>query len=165
MGRIWSASYNHVGALTDTGIHDAPNASVGTRTSNALSYSASTGPISFQIDANRANGVNKTQLGMTLDMGFGKVGAALANDKSSAVMKTDMSAVGFSIPVGSINLHASWRQNKTTKFAEFVTHPERTDRCKREALAGADNPGNISYQLVGIDRDTGEVTCPPGQKK
>ena len=160
MGRIWSAAYNHVGALTDTGIHDAPNASVGTRTSNALSYSASTGPISFQIDANRANGVNKTQLGMTLDMGFGKVGAALANDKSSAVMKTDMSAVGFSIPVGSINLHASWRQNKTTEFAKFVTIPATAERCKREALAGADKPGDISYKpATGFDEKTGAGTC------
>ena len=50
MGRIWSATYNHVGALTDYGVWSG-NAGLTTgRISNAVSYAAATGPVSFQVD-------------------------------------------------------------------------------------------------------------------
>ena len=50
MGRIWSATYNHVGALTDYGVWSG-NAGLTTgRISNAVSYAATTGPVSFQVD-------------------------------------------------------------------------------------------------------------------
>ncbi len=116
LGRINSAAYNHVGALTDRGIHNAPNTSVATRKSNALSYSASTGPVSFQVDAymgpNSGESVDNAQFGMTVDMGFGKVGAAFGNTKNAGKKSTKMTAVGFAIPAGGVELYASWRELK-----------------------------------------------------
>ena len=122
MGRIWSASYNHVGALTDTGIHNAPNTSTSSRTSNALSYSASTGPVSFQIDANMnvkegsKRSVDMAQLGMSFDTGAAKIGLAFANSKSESDSKR-MSGIGVSVPVGGLTLYGSWTEKKVTTFA------------------------------------------------
>ena len=122
MGRIWSAAYNHVGALTDTGIHNAPNASTGSRTSNALSYSASTGPVSFQIDANMnakegsKRSVDMAQLGMSFDTGAAKIGLAFVNSKSESDSMR-MSGIGVSVPVGGLTLYSSWTEKKVTTFA------------------------------------------------
>ena len=122
MGRIWSASYNHLGALTDTGIHNAPNTSTSSRTSNALSYSASTGPVSFQIDANMnakeesKRSVDMAQLGMSFDTGAAKIGLAFVNSKSESD-STRMSGIGVSVPVGGLTLYSSWTEKKVTTFA------------------------------------------------
>ena len=126
MGRIWSAAYNHLGALTDTGIHNAPNQSTGTRTSNALSYSASTGPVSFQIDANMIDtnmnekeeskrSVDMAQLGVSFDTGAAKIGLAFKTSKTK-LDSTRMSGIGLSIPVGGLNLYSSWSEKKVTTF-------------------------------------------------
>ena len=124
LGRIWSAAYNHVGALTDRGIHNAPNTSVASRKSNALSYSASTGPVSFQVDAymtpNSGESVDNAQFGMTVDMGFGKVGAAFGNTKNADKKSTKMTAVGFAIPAGGVELYASWRELKNVPAVAAV---------------------------------------------
>ena len=50
MGRIWSATYNHTGVLTDNGVWSGNNGLTTGRVSNAVSYAAATGPVSFQID-------------------------------------------------------------------------------------------------------------------
>ena len=143
MGRIWSAAYNHVGALTDRGIHNAPNTSVASRKSNALSYSASTGPVSFQVDAymtpNSGESVDNAQFGMTVDMGFGKVGVAfgnhkMLNDEKMQTGKEKMTAFGFSVPAGGVELYASWRENKTTTYAKprMEAIPAKHFRCERD---------------------------------
>ena len=82
LGQIWSAAYNHVGAITDTSFYFGD--STGSyRHGNALSYAYSTGPVSFQVDLisdgsmNTGQGIDKTEFGVTVDMGeFGKVALA-----------------------------------------------------------------------------------------
>ena len=68
LGQIWSASYNHVGVLTDNGVWSGNNNSPTLRTSSNLSYSASTGPISFQLDAGMDDGKDDVGTGRSLDM-------------------------------------------------------------------------------------------------
>ena len=96
-GRLWSATYNHTGDQQNQGIHYGGSAGLGTgRISNTLSYSAATGPVSFQLDLQMlpdgtvvdtktgmtsvtGRSVDMTQFGMTVDTGFAKVGIATKN--------------------------------------------------------------------------------------
>ncbi len=68
LGQIYSASYNHVGALTDNGVWSGNRNSLTLRTPSNLSYSASTGPISFQLDAGMDDGKDNVGTGRSLDM-------------------------------------------------------------------------------------------------
>ncbi len=159
MGRIWSASYNHLGALTDTGIHNAPNTSTSSRTSNALSYSASTGPVSFQIDANMnvkegsKRSVDMAQLGMSFDTGAAKIGLAFVNSKTN-LDSMKMSGIGMSIPVGGLNLYSSWSEKKVTTFAtpdREVLQSTRHAVCKKVRYA------NAAFPMVDETDDEGNT--------
>ena len=146
LGRINSAAYNHVGVLTDRGIHNAPNLGTGGRLSNALSYSASTGPVSFQVDAymtpNSGESVDNAQFGMTVDTGFGKVGAAFGNTQNAGKKSTKMTAVGFAIPAGGVELYASWRELKNVPaVAEVRGICARKNEDNELALRDADKDG------------------------
>ena len=112
LGRVFSASYNHVGVLTDYGVASTNEAST-VRTSNTVSYSASTGPVSFQLDANMESGafgntesVDSAELGISFDTGAATVGLAFI-DQNTESGKLKKSAIGFSIPVGGLTLYAS----------------------------------------------------------
>ncbi len=49
-GKVWSAFYNHVGVVTDTGVGSTNDAGVSYRSAHTVSYAASTGPVNFQVD-------------------------------------------------------------------------------------------------------------------
>ena len=49
-GKVWSAFYNHVGAVTDSGVGSTNEAAVSYRSAHTASYAASTGPVNFQLD-------------------------------------------------------------------------------------------------------------------
>ena len=119
LGQIWSASYNHVGVLTDNGVWSGNQSQTG-RTGSALSYSASSGPVSFQIDANMNGGtgrsVDMAQLGMSFDTGVAKVGLAVITAES-AKDSTRQSSIGVSVPVGGLTLYSSWSEKEVTTFA------------------------------------------------
>ena len=117
LGRVFSASYNHVGVLTDNGVAST-NSSSTVRIGNTVSYSASTGPVSFQVDAQMESGnaesVDAAELGLSFDTGAATVGLAF-RDKNTD--KTKQSAIGFSIPVGGLNLYASHTRTKADAIA------------------------------------------------
>ena len=119
LGRIWSASYNHVGVLTDNGVWSGNNNSPTLRTSSNLSYSASTGPISFQLDAGMGAGTGRSldmaQLGLSFDTGAATIGMAFTTEEDIDG-KTRTSAFGVSVPVGGLTLAGSWMEAKTTRF-------------------------------------------------
>ena len=119
LGRIWSASYNHVGVLTDNGVWSGNNNSPTLRTSSNLSYSASTGPISFQLDAGMGAGTGRSldmaQLGMSFDTGAATIGMAFTSEEDIDG-KTRTSAFGVSVPVGGLTLAGSWMEAKATRF-------------------------------------------------
>ena len=120
LGQIWSASYNHVGVLTDNGVWSGNQSQTG-RTGSALSYSASSGPVSFQIDANMngdtGRSVDMAQLGMSFDTGAAKVGLAFITAES-AKDSTRQSSIGVSVPVGGLTLYSSWSEKEVTTFAK-----------------------------------------------
>ena len=83
LGQVWSASYNHAGAITDKSFY-LGNSTTSYRHGNALSYAHSTGPVSFQLDLisdgdmNTGQGIDKTEFGVTV--GLGDIGSiALAH--------------------------------------------------------------------------------------
>ncbi len=97
IGKITSASYNHIGAILDQSqfygspeTEGAPN--------SALSYAYSSGAVSFQVDmvsdgaTDSGGGVDKTDFGLTVGLGeIGKVAFAHTNQKN----KMTMSAVTY----------------------------------------------------------------------
>ena len=74
-GHLWSAFYNHIGAVTDTGVGSTNEAGVSYRSSNTVSYAASTGPVSFQLDLTMAPDADVTAVDTNLS------GDALAADQ------------------------------------------------------------------------------------
>ena len=127
LGQIYSASYNHVGAMTDNGVWVGNNNSPTVRTPSNLSYSASTGPISFQLDAGMGAGtgrsLDRAELGLSFDTGAATIGMAFTTEEDidgktkTRTGKTRTSAFGVSVPVGGLTLAGSWMEIKTTRFA------------------------------------------------
>ncbi len=95
LGQVWSASFNHVGGITD-GSWFYGNSETSYRVGNALSYSTTAGAISLQIDAimdgskDTGDAVDQLEFGMSVDLGdIGKVGLAYV-DKKDQMMATSM---------------------------------------------------------------------------
>ena len=87
LGQVWSASFNHVGGITD-GSWFYGNSETSYRVGNALSYAMSAGAISMQLDAimdgdtDTGDAVDQLEFGMTVDLGdVGKVGIAYVDKK------------------------------------------------------------------------------------
>ena len=62
MGRLWSASYNHIGGIQDIGNAHGGGDFTG-RTANTISYAVSVGSVSFQADiqANKGGGMSNKE--------------------------------------------------------------------------------------------------------
>ena len=184
LGRIWSASYNHVGVLTDNGVWSGNNNSPTLRTSSNLSYSASTGPISFQLDAGMGAGTGRSldmaQLGLSFDTGAATIGMAFTTEEDIDG-KTRTSAFGVSVPVGGLTLAGSWMETKTTTF-ETDGSPGKLGspalcRMERWANAKIENGEVVAFDpekpiqrvterngfkitdVLKFDEKTGEYTC------
>ena len=146
LGQIWSASYNHVGVLTDNGVWSGNQSQIG-RTGSALSYSASSGPVSFQIDANMNGGtgrsVDMAQLGMSFDTGAAKVGLAVIT-KESAKDSTRQSSIGVSVPVGGLTLYSSWSEKEVTTFAT-----PGSEAVVIEGIKDFEVPGSPTFTVPG----------------
>ena len=92
LGQIWSASYNHAGAIRDfPNWYTSPDTTG--RIGNALSYSVSNDAFSMQIDAimdgkkNTGGAVDQLEFGMTVNVGeVGKVALAHTTVKDETVM-------------------------------------------------------------------------------
>ena len=91
LGQVWSASFNHVGGITD-GSWFYGNSETSYRVGNALSYAMSAGAISMQLDAVMDGGtdtgesVDQLEFGMTVSLGdIGKLGLAYVDTKDSMV--------------------------------------------------------------------------------
>ena len=89
LGQVWSASFNHVGGITD-GSWFYGNSETSYRVGNALSYAMSAGAISMQLDAIMDGGtdtgesVDQLEFGMTVSLGdIGKLGLAYIDTKDS----------------------------------------------------------------------------------
>ncbi len=99
IGKITSASYNHIGAILDQSqfygspeTEGAPN--------SALSYAYSSGAVSFQVDmvsdgaTDSGGGVDKTDFGLTVGLGeIGKVAFAHTNQKNKMTVAPMMYSV------------------------------------------------------------------------
>ncbi len=170
LGRVFSASYNHVGVLTDYGVAST-NAASTVRTSNTVSYSASTGPVSFQVDAKMKSGntrsVDAAELGLSFDTGAATVGLAF-RDENTKGDKTKQSAIGFSIPVGGLTLYSSWTESKVTTFATpdreeetRKTNPEVKAQPAKPAVCKIERYENAAFPMVTeTDADGEEMTMP-----
>ena len=91
LGQVWSASFNHVGGITD-GSWFYGNSETSYRVGNALSYAMSAGAISMQLDAimdggkDTGDSVDQLEFGMTVDLGdVGKLGLAYVDTKDHMV--------------------------------------------------------------------------------
>ena len=100
LGQIWSASFNHVGGITD-GSWAYGNSHTSYRVPSAVSYSISAGMASLQIDAimdgskDTGDAVDQLEFGMTFDLGdIGKVGLAYVDTKSHMMPVADKFMAG-----------------------------------------------------------------------
>ena len=91
LGQVWSASYNTVGAITDTSAYFG-DSTTSYRHGNALSYAHSTGPVSFQLDLisdgnmDTGQGIDKTEFGVTVGLGdIGQIALAHTNVRDTMV--------------------------------------------------------------------------------
>ncbi len=97
-GTFTSATYAHTGSYTDLGFSESFAGHAKNKVGNAISYAASTGPVSFQFDVQmkdpsdensykgstedsfvKDSSVDEVQFGLSFDTGFAKVGLAARN--------------------------------------------------------------------------------------
>ena len=136
LGQIWSAAYNHAGAITDKSYYFGDSA--GTyRHGNALSYAFSSGALGFQLDlisdggTNTGKAIDKTEFGMTIGLGeIGRVAIAHTNMRDqhttsmadvvpSSVTGDDMFEV--SVDDGKLKKeYGVWRDKTTGAVAKFT---------------------------------------------
>ena len=95
LGQVWSASFNHVGGITD-GSWFYGNSETSYRVGNALSYAMSAGAISMQLDAimdggkDTGDAVDQLEFGMTVNLGdIGKLGLAYVDTKDHMVSMSE----------------------------------------------------------------------------
>ena len=93
VGKIWSASYNSVGVITDNSYHSG-NSQTSLRHGNAISYAISNDLMALQVDAvyrgadDNADGNNddleKVEFGLSVNLGeIGKVAVSSADNKDT----------------------------------------------------------------------------------
>ena len=116
LGQIWSAAYNHAGAITDKSYYFGSSA--GTyRHGNALSYAFSSGALGFQLDlisdggTNTGKAIDKTEFGMTI--GLGEIGRV-------AIAHTNMRDTVTAMPTYWVRTAATGNPGGTTE-AEMIT--------------------------------------------
>ena len=119
LGRIWSATFNHVGTNVDLSQWIGGDALVGTtyRVGNALSYSNSGGPLSFQIDIitdggdDGSDGADEWQVGATYSGGPLTLAVGYRDVDNSDNTDADVTAPGISAKFAvsdNLNLHAGY---------------------------------------------------------
>jgi len=92
LGQVWSASFNHVGVITDPSYaYGGSNTSY--RIGNAVSYAVSAGAVSLQVDAvmdggkNTGEAVDQMEFGMSVDLGdVAKLGLAFVDKQNEHTM-------------------------------------------------------------------------------
>ena len=147
MGRVWSALFNHVGTMMDVSQNiggDAYTGGGGTyRTSNTLSYSGGSGPISLQIDleldgANAASdGADSWAIGGTYSAGSLSIAAGHRN-VSGAVDDTDVTGIA-----ARFNMEGMW------VGAGYISSDDGSpDNTTGAALLAGGKSGNLSWYLT-----------------
>ena len=179
-GHLWSAFYNHVGAVTDTGVGSTNEAGVSYRTSNTVSYAASTGPVSFQLDLSMApdtmtagklgavhgKSVDMAQFGMTLDTGFATVGLGGksmdkgdgASEKKTGSVKANGFAVSF--PLAGFNIYAS---HTTIKDKTDATNMTVKKKHLHSGVTGGLGDTGMTFGVNFADIDDGVATTMDGE--
>ena len=174
VGQQVAAYHKHVQSLTGKTWWATHHAATGTRVPSMVTYSASTGPIGFQLDvvmhsdlesadptkqalgSVKGKSVDQVALGMTVDTGFAKLGlGAISKDYGNAmedkVGSVKVSGIGVSAPVGGLNVYASWNQIKDDKVAADVR-----DTKMKKMFAGINGPlgdTGLSFALNMSDID------------
>ncbi len=170
MGRIWGAAYNHVGALTDAGVWSGNAGLTSARISNAVSYAAATGPVSFQVDLVmepnkmadskyqnvKDRSVDASRFGLSVDTGFATVAVAGKNmataDEDTGEKNGDkkLTSFGFSAPVGGFTVAAGWHSLKTDMNAGADSKDKQTQFNFRGPLG--DTGMSFSVNVADIDK-------------
>ena len=186
-GHLWSAFYNHIGAVTDTGVGSTNEAGVSYRSSNTVSYAASTGPVSFQFDltmapdkavaaatmdkdskvpgAVKGKSVDMAQFGMTLDTGFATVGLGTqSKDKGDATEKKigSVKANGFAVsfPLAGFNIYAS---HTTIKDKTDATNDTVKKKHLHSGVTGGLGDTGMTFGVNFADIDDGVATTMDGE--
>lgn len=157
MGRVWSAAFNHVGTIMDVSNNVGGDSYNGAyRTSNTLSYSGGSGPLSLQVDlildgANaNSSGADGWGIGGTYSAGALSIAAAHTNTDADPD-DTDYTGVAVKYSMENFWLGAGHTQ----------TDDGTADDATGTALLAGGGSGDISWwvALENLeDDDTGTDT-------
>ena len=157
MGRIWGAAYNHVGALTDAGVWSGNSGLTDARISNAVSYAAATGPVSFQVDlVMEANKKTKAAPGLNTagdDVEVAPVSYGNVQDRS-----VDASRFGLSVDTGFATVAIAGKNMAT---ADEMTGEKNGDK-KLTSFGFSAPVGGFTvaagWHSLKMDNNTGDDT-------
>ena len=112
VGKVWSASHNHVGSVTDPSVTYGDSGTSG-RTGSALSYSLTSGSVSGQVDlvmgdTNTGKDIDQMEFGLTVTVG-------------------DMATVGFAHVKVEDTLHSVKVSNNDYVMAKPATYSITVD--------------------------------------
>ena len=168
MGQIWSATYNHPGVLTDNGVWSGNSGLTTARTNNTVSYAASTGPVSFQVDlqmdpdgAVKDKSVDMSQFGMTVDTGFARV-ALGAKSKATGEGGMDtgdkkLTSIAFSVPVGAFTFAVGAHSLKTKPNSGGSMKDERTQASVTGPVGDTGMTFGVNFADVNLHDDYTEA--------
>ena len=168
-GHLWSASFNNVGVILDNSIWNGTTEVTG-RTSNTVSYAASAGNASFQVDlsANNGEGVGSTaamgetpamaedkdidasQIGATLQLSENaKIAFAHINYDENENMEQErkQSVIAGQYTVGGMTMYLGFGQTNSENgmAANATTVAERKDKTTYFGVHGGVGDTGLYY--------------------
>ena len=159
MGRIFAASGNSFGAITDNSTF-LGSSGVNSFISHALSYAVSVENISIQVDAGMNKDGGKTadknvdQVELGVSMGFGEAGkiafAHISHD-SDRWTKNKSNFVAAEYSIGGMTAYLGAGQTKNTSSRDMKDPTLRVDHDKDEGSPTTDDDGNVV--VMGFDAD------------
>ncbi len=133
LGKFTSATNAHNGFARDPSIW-LGSSGTQNKLTNGISYGASTGPASFQVDAylnpdtDTGGGIDQAMFGASFDMGFGKIGVGYNDVKDSykdhdiAIRESKFAGQGYlTDTAGAINDGRQWRTNDGKVYSGSVS--------------------------------------------
>ncbi len=157
LGQVWSASFNHVGGITD-GSWFYGDSETSYRVGNALSYAISAGAISMQLDAimdggkDTGDSVDQLEFGMTVNLGdIGKLGLAYVDTKDETVSMT-------SFVKGQPTIVKVIQEGRATTLPTFTTGEDTEHIIKGQVVSKADGVTEVTIPKVTVTQKGSPVT-------
>ncbi len=159
-GRLWSASYNHIGGIQDIGnVYGGGDFTA--RTSNTVSYAVSVGSVSFQADiqGNKGSGMSNKEAVIIIGNDANAVGTIVDNGPRPAAAAAENSVEDKSIDSGQFAATLALGSNGKVAMAYIDNDTIKHEKNTKAYLMGEYTIGGVALHLgMGQHKHDNRVT-------